>query len=278
MRISTRIAVPAAVAFAGATLFATVPAMAENILAEPPTTVDAQFSTQAAINSALRQEGAMVQRKHDADAQATAAMQAAVVANWVQQAEQSQAAAEQAAAEQAAAEQAAAEQAAAEQQWLYEQAVAAEMIRQAEAAAYSAPATTESYAAPAATESYAAPVATGGFAGGGAVGAAMSMVGAPYVAGGQSPSGFDCSGFVKWAYEQAGVSLPGGSYNQIGYGTAVSADALAPGDLVFYGPGGSQHVAIYIGGGQVVQASNYDTGVHVASLTYIGEPTAFRRI
>lgn len=271
MRISARIALPAAIAVSGVTLFATVPAVAENIIAEPPTNVDAKVSTQAAITTALQQEGTMVQRKNEA--LALTAMRTAVVANWVQQAE-----AAQAAAEQAAAEQAAAEQAEAEQLWLYQQAVAAEMTRQAEAAAYSAPAATSSYAAPAATESYSAPAAASSYSGGGAVGAAMSMIGAPYVAGGQSPSGFDCSGFVKWAYEQAGVSLPGGSYNQIGYGTAVSADSLAPGDLVFYGPGGSQHVAIYIGGGQVVQASNYDTGVHVASLYYIGEPTAFRRL
>lgn len=266
MRISARIALPAAAAVSGVTLFATVPAVAENIIAEPPTSVDAKVSTQAAITTALQQEGSMVQRKNEA--LALAAMRTAVVANWVQQAE----------AAQAAAEQAAAEQAEAEQLWLYQQAVAAEMTRQAEAAAYSAPTATQSYAAPAATETYSAPAAASSYSGGGAVGAAMSMIGAPYVAGGQSPSGFDCSGFVKWAYEQAGVSLPGGSYNQIGYGTAVSADSLAPGDLVFYGPGGSQHVAIYIGGGQVVQASNYDTGVHVASLYYIGEPTAFRRL
>jgi cell wall-associated NlpC family hydrolase len=107
---------------------------------------------------------------------------------------------------------------------------------------------------------------------------ALSRVGAPYVWGGQGPWGFDCSGLVAWAYRTAGYNMPGGSYNQIGHGYYVSYGSLAPGDLVFYGPGGSQHVAIYIGNGNVVQASNYNTGVHIASIWYIGSPTAYKRI
>lgn len=107
---------------------------------------------------------------------------------------------------------------------------------------------------------------------------ALSKVGAPYVWGGQGPWGFDCSGLVAWAFRSAGYYLPGGSFNQIGYGSYVSYNSLQPGDLVFYGPGGSQHVAIYIGNGNVVQASNYNTGVHIASIWYIGSPTAYKRI
>lgn len=109
-----------------------------------------------------------------------------------------------------------------------------------------------------------------------AMNVAMSKVGAPYVWGGQGPWGFDCSGLTAFAFRSAGYNLPGGSYNQIGHGYYVSSPA--PGDLVFYGPGGSQHVAIFIGNGQVVQASNYNTGVHTASMYYIGQPTAFKRI
>lgn len=111
-----------------------------------------------------------------------------------------------------------------------------------------------------------------------AVANAMSRVGAAYVWGGQGPWGFDCSGLMAWAYRNAGYWLPGGSYNQIGYGWYVDYNSLRPGDLIFYGPGGSQHVAMYIGNGNVVQASNYNTGVHVASIWYIGSPTAYKRM
>jgi cell wall-associated NlpC family hydrolase len=262
MRISARIALPAAAVVAGATVFATVPALAAN-----SNEAAVRPASAPALASALKQEEAAVQRK--ADAEQLAAVRAAVVANWQQQA--------------AAAEAAAAEAAAAEAQWLIEQAVVAQWQAEAQqaeaAAAQAAAAAVQPYSAPAASSAPApAAPATGGWSGSGAVGAAMSMLGQPYVSGGQAPGGFDCSGLVKWAYGQAGVSLPGGSYNQIGYGSAVSFDSLAPGDLVFYGPGGAQHVAIYIGGGQVVQASNYDTGVHTASIYYIGEPSAFRRL
>ena len=113
-------------------------------------------------------------------------------------------------------------------------------------------------------------------AGARAVSAAESVLGAPFVWGGSSPGGFDCSGLTRWSYGQAGVYLPGGSYNQINYGYAV--DWPQRGDLVFYGPGGSQHVAIYLGDGNVIQASNPSTGVHIASMYWIGPPTAFRHV
>ena len=270
MRISTRIALPTVTVVAGAALLATVPADASS---ETSTTsgVQNQAATQAAIASSLKQEQAAITRQQEG----VEAMKAAVVANW--QAQASAEAAEQAAAAQAADNAAIA--AAVVANW---QAQAAAAEQSAGTAASSGTATASGTGQSADTYGAAtgatADTGTVSYSGGGAVGAAMSMIGQPYVAGGQGPGGFDCSGLVKWAFAQAGVSLPGGSYNQIGYGTAVSADALAPGDLVFYGPGGSQHVAIYIGNGQVVQASNYDTGVHTASLYYIGEPTGFRRI
>ena len=110
-----------------------------------------------------------------------------------------------------------------------------------------------------------------------AISSGYSVLGYRYTWGGSSPAtGFDCSGFVRWAYGTAGVYLPGGSYNQIYSGYAVSWPQR--GDLVFYGPGGSQHVAIYIGNGQVIQASNPSTGVHIENMYYIGTPTAFRRV
>ena len=110
-----------------------------------------------------------------------------------------------------------------------------------------------------------------------AINSAYSVLGYPYAWGGSSPgTGFDCSGLVRWAYGQAGVYLPGGSYNQINYGYAV--DSPQRGDLVFYGPGGSQHVAIYLGDGNVIESGNYSTGVQVAPMYWSGQPTAFRHI
>ncbi|WP_251861639.1 C40 family peptidase [Clostridium sp. Marseille-Q2269] len=84
------------------------------------------------------------------------------------------------------------------------------------------------------------------------VGYAMQFQGVPYVWGGTSPSGFDCSGFVQYVYRNAaGKDLPRDTYGQIGAGERVSQDQLQPGDLVFPHAG---HVGIYIGGGQIIHA------------------------
>ena len=69
---------------------------------------------------------------------------------------------------------------------------------------------------------------------GGVVGIAMQYLGVPYVWGGASPSGFDCSGLIMYAYAQIGVSLPHHAASQYGMGSPVSRDQLAPGDLVFF--------------------------------------------
>src|SRR5919197_19970 len=109
---------------------------------------------------------------------------------------------------------------------------------------------------------------------GGVVGYAMSFVGTPYVWGGGSPSGFDCSGFVMYVYAHFGVSLPHSSYAQYGYGSAVSQSDLQPGDLVFFD--GLGHVGIYIGGGQFIHAPHTGDVVKFPSLpgwyasTYVG--------
>jgi peptidoglycan DL-endopeptidase CwlO len=117
----------------------------------------------------------------------------------------------------------------------------------------------------------AAPPATHGSA----ASAAMSQLGTPYVWGGASPGGFDCSGLVMWAYAQVGVSLPHSSYGQYGYGVPVSRDQLQAGDLVFFD--GLGHVGIYIGGGQFVHAPHTGDVVKISSLsegwysaTYVG--------
>ena len=100
---------------------------------------------------------------------------------------------------------------------------------------------------------------------GGVVGIAMRYLGTPYVWGGASPSGFDCSGFTMYVYAQVGVSLPHNAAAQYGMGVPVSRGSLEPGDLVFfYGLG---HVGLYIGGGSFVHAPHTGDVVKISSLS-----------
>ena len=93
---------------------------------------------------------------------------------------------------------------------------------------------------------------------------ARQYLGTPYVWGGTSPSGFDCSGFVQYVYRNAaGISLPRDTYGQIGAGSRVSQNQLQPGDLVFPDAG---HVGIYIGGGQMIHASKPGDVVKISSV------------
>jgi cell wall-associated NlpC family hydrolase len=100
---------------------------------------------------------------------------------------------------------------------------------------------------------------------GGVVGIAMRYLGVPYVWGGSTPRGFDCSGLVSYVFAQIGVSLPHSSYSQFGMGTAVSISQLQPGDLVFFT--GASHVGIYIGGGQFIHAPHTGDVVKISSLS-----------
>ena len=99
---------------------------------------------------------------------------------------------------------------------------------------------------------------------------AKQFIGNPYVWGGESlTKGADCSGFTLKIFEKYGVSLPHSSRAQANMGTAVDVDDIKPGDLVFYTSGGRvNHVAIYIGGGQVVHASSPKHGIRVSNLHY----------
>ena len=100
---------------------------------------------------------------------------------------------------------------------------------------------------------------------------AKQFVGNPYVWGGTSlTKGADCSGFVLAVFKKYGISLSHSSRAQSKEGTKISASELKPGDLVFYGNGrGSiNHVAIYIGGGQVIHASSPKTGIKISSYKY----------
>ena len=100
---------------------------------------------------------------------------------------------------------------------------------------------------------------------GGVVGIAMQYLGVPYVWGGASPSGFDCSGFSMYVYAQVGVSLPHHAASQYGMGTPVSKDQLQAGDLVFFN--GLGHMGIYIGGGQFIHAPHSGDVVKISSLS-----------
>ncbi|MDU6337597.1 MAG: NlpC/P60 family protein, partial [Clostridium sporogenes] len=93
---------------------------------------------------------------------------------------------------------------------------------------------------------------------------AKQYLGTPYVWGGTSPSGFDCSRFVQYVYRNAaGIELPRDTYGQIGAGSRVSQDQLQPGDLVFPDAG---HVGIYIGGGQMIHSPKSGDVVKISSV------------
>ena len=100
---------------------------------------------------------------------------------------------------------------------------------------------------------------------------ALSFVGGRYVWGGNDPhTGADCSGFVRYILSNtAGVSMSRTSADQAREGTTVSAEEMQPGDLLFYGKGSRvNHVAMYIGDGQIVHASTARTGIKVSQWNY----------
>jgi cell wall-associated NlpC family hydrolase len=109
-----------------------------------------------------------------------------------------------------------------------------------------------------------APPPAAGGAGDLAVRAAESQLGVPYVWGAEDPGvGFDCSGLTAWAWGQAGVYLPHYSGAQMADSTPVPISDLQPGDLLFYGPGGATHVAMYVGGGMMIEATFPGTVVRI---------------
>jgi cell wall-associated NlpC family hydrolase len=94
---------------------------------------------------------------------------------------------------------------------------------------------------------------------------ALRYLGVPYVWGGSSPSGFDCSGLVMYVYAQLGISLPHYTVAQWGATAHISLSQAQPGDLVFFD--GLGHVGIYLGNNQFVHAPHTGTVVQVASLS-----------
>ena len=107
---------------------------------------------------------------------------------------------------------------------------------------------------------------------------AVQFVGNPYVYGGTSlTSGADCSGFVQSVFANFGIGLSRTAASQASGGTSVSLDSLQAGDLLFYSSsGGIDHVALYIGGGQIVHAANSASGI-IISNAYYSTPVAARR-
>jgi cell wall-associated NlpC family hydrolase/SH3-like domain-containing protein len=109
---------------------------------------------------------------------------------------------------------------------------------------------------------------------------ALQFVGGRYVWGGTDPhTGADCSGFVQYVYRHvAGVSLPRVSRDQANSGTAVNSSQMQPGDLIFYtnSKGTVNHVAMYIGNGQVVHAASRKSGIKISTWNY-RKPKTIRR-
>ena len=117
-----------------------------------------------------------------------------------------------------------------------------------------------------APQTAAAPVAAASGKGAIAVAEARKHLGKPYVYGGSGPDNFDCSGLTAFAWKAAGVSLSHSAYNQYFETTRVPINAVQPGDLLFFGKDGVEsihHNAIYIGGGDMIEASQTGTPVRI---------------
>jgi cell wall-associated NlpC family hydrolase len=99
----------------------------------------------------------------------------------------------------------------------------------------------------------------------GAVEEARRQLGKPYRYGGSGPDSFDCSGLTAWAWGHAGHSLPHSAAAQYNATTRVAVGNIQPGDLVFFGSD-IHHVGIYVGGGQMIEASHSGTPVRYASI------------
>lgn len=107
---------------------------------------------------------------------------------------------------------------------------------------------------------------------------AKSAIGTPYVWGGESRKGFDCSGLVQWAFGKAGISVPRTTQEQIKQGRRVQWGHFHPGDLIFSnfeGGHDASHVVIYLGHGKVIAAPHTGTNVQIENVnlfrqTFVG--------
>ena len=106
-----------------------------------------------------------------------------------------------------------------------------------------------------------------GYLAGSIVAASLNYIGVPYVFGGTSPYGFDCSGYVQYVFAKAGISIPRTADVQYDFGTPISTTELVSGDLVFFSTYtyGASHVGIYLGDNNFIHASS-SRGVTIDSL------------
>jgi cell wall-associated NlpC family hydrolase len=108
---------------------------------------------------------------------------------------------------------------------------------------------------------------------------ALQFIGVPYLWGGSTPSGFDCSGLVSYVFAELGIVLPHSAADQYSFGVAVPEDQLEPGDLVFFD--NLDHVGIYIGDNEIVNAPHTGSFVRIDSLSepwYANRYVGARRI
>ena len=114
-----------------------------------------------------------------------------------------------------------------------------------------------------------APVASSSISGSAVAAYAKRFSGVPYVYGGKTPSGFDCSGFTSYVYAHFGKNIGGWTVPQESAGTQISVSQAQPGDLLFWGArGNTYHVAIYLGGGQYIAAPEPGQSVKIGNICY----------
>lgn len=111
---------------------------------------------------------------------------------------------------------------------------------------------------------------------------AHEYMGTPYLWGGESPKGFDCSGFAQYLYAKAGIKIPRTTYTQWQSGRAINQSQLRPGDLVFFKGSDSigglpGHVGIYIGGGKMIDAPHTGSDVRIDNIASFGGYMGARR-
>lgn len=249
-----------------------------NTLATNQTDAIDQYHTaavqeQTAENNLKQEQGAAEAQLRQLDADRSAVQGAAAqltslqnqvtgqIATLVAQQEAAQAAAAAAAARQRAAALAAAQAAAAAQAQAQQAQQAQQSTTQGASPFYSSQ--SGSAGGGSAAPSYSPPPVGSGAAG--AIAAAESRLGDWYQWGAAGPDTFDCSGLVMWAYAQVGISLPHYSGAQYADTTHIPMSDLEPGDLVFFADPG-EHVAMYIGNGEVIEAPHTGAQVHIVPM------------
>jgi cell wall-associated NlpC family hydrolase len=108
-----------------------------------------------------------------------------------------------------------------------------------------------------------------------AIAYARAQLGKPYVYAAAGPDAFDCSGLVMAAYASAGISMPHYSGAQYASLPHVSMNAMLPGDLLYWGDGGSEHVAIYLGDARIIESGGTGNDVHIGPIW--GQPSGAAR-